>query len=706
MLMASIASIALVAPLARGAGTAADPNTPNASNTERIEITATRIPEDAGPVPGSITIVTGADLERRGVRDLRGALALAAGVDIAPGGDFGPMSSVPELWGLKEFDAFLLVIDGVPWGGAFVPALSTIDLDGVERIEIVRGPAPVMYGATSFVGVIHVIHQPPGSDLAVRASGGSYGSGSLRGHAPLPDMGSVKSSVGGGVEQIGFREDRTEGQTGHLSWRGAMPAGSGGGMLRLRAEGFWIGQEPGSPHPRVGTTLTPDVPIGSNHNPGGSHLQERRLQLAAGLERPLASFGSRAGAVWSGTVSMTRSSEDNLRGFLADVVTTAPNAVGFRQEIDITDLYFDTHLSFEKSARWRAVVGVDHLAGRAHATGGDFDYFVPLDGDDPPEGDDLPSQSEVRLRNRRDFSGLYAQMEWLPTDRWRVQVGGRLNATHETRRIRSLEFSMPPAMEDSDRDSRLRGSGSAGVTWTAWRHGDDALHLYGSYSDTFKPAVSDLGLDSEAEILAPETASSWQAGAKSRLMDGRLDVELGLFRMDFENLVVSQLSGGGLPVLVNAGRQRFVGGDLEADWTIRPSLRWRTAYSLHDARFRDYVQDFGGVATQLRGNRLEMSARNMASTGVVWSPARGWNATGMANYVGSRFLNKRNTALASDYTTWSAGVGYRGEGWELRLDGENLNDRRPPVSESELGDAQYYRLPSRRLMLSSVWTLR
>jgi len=33
-------------------------------------------------------------------------------------------------------------------------------------------------------------------------------------------------------------------------------------------------------------------------------------------------------------------------------------------------------------------------------------------------------------------------------------------------------------------------------------------------------------------------------------------------------------------------------------------------------------------------------------------------------------------------------------------DGHNLTDERPPVAESELGDAQYYRIPSRRIELS------
>jgi len=35
----------------------------------------------------------------------------------------------------------------------------------------------------------------------------------------------------------------------------------------------------------------------------------------------------------------------------------------------------------------------------------------------------------------------------------------------------------------------------------------------------------------------------------------------------------------------------------------------------------------------------------------------------------------------------------------------NLNDQRPPVAESELGDAQYYLLPARRVEVSARWLL-
>ena len=72
----------------------------------------------------------------------------------------------------------------------------------------------------------------------------------------------------------------------------------------------------------------------------------------------------------------------------------------------------------------------------------------------------------------------------------------------------------------------------------------------------------------------------------------------------------------------------------------------------------------------------------------------------IVKYVGDRFLIKRNTALAQPFTTVDIGAGYRMHRWELRVDGRNLGDRRDAVSESELGDAQYYRLTARRIDVS------
>src|SRR2546423_4075281 len=163
-----------------------------------VEVVATRRAEAPHDVAASIEVIAGEDLRARGVTSLRDALSLATGIAIAPGGDAGPASSVPEFWGLREFDAFLLVVDGVPWGGAFNPAISTLSLRDVERIEILRGPAPVTFGATSFVGVIHVVH----SSAATRSTyaevhGGNYGTGGGGVDFGLPSFGGGAPPPGG-----------------------------------------------------------------------------------------------------------------------------------------------------------------------------------------------------------------------------------------------------------------------------------------------------------------------------------------------------------------------------------------------------------------------------------------------------------------------------------------------------------------------------
>src|SRR5258708_37764554 len=83
---------------------------------EKIEVTATKIAEDVMVVPQSISVIDGDELRARNAYTLESALALTAGLSIAPGGDGGPAGGVPELWGLRGFHGVLLVVGGVAWG--------------------------------------------------------------------------------------------------------------------------------------------------------------------------------------------------------------------------------------------------------------------------------------------------------------------------------------------------------------------------------------------------------------------------------------------------------------------------------------------------------------------------------------------------------------------------------------------------------------
>ncbi len=694
-------SLSLGLILAAGAVPAAAQPTPDQppqpgvpSVAERIEVTATRLPEDVEPVPAAISIVTGDELAARGATDLASALSLVAGVAVAPGGDAGPASSIPELWGLREFDAFLLVVDGVPWGGAFNPALPTLDLHDVDRIEVLRGSAPVMYGATSFVGVIHVIHRAAGSaGGTARLSGGSYGSGEAAVAAPLPSAGTYQQSLDVDGGKQGFKPDRTDVTRGHLLYRGRGQAA--GGTFHLDLDGAVVDQKPPSPVPVADGGLSPLVPIDANVNFRGAKIDENRVQLAGGYDRDL---GTGAGhGAWSTTLALTHTDRSSARGFLTDPTATDVDANGFRQSLTLDDLYFDSHVALNPAASLRVIAGVDHLYGHADDHSGDFDYFVNLNGRNPPSLSDLPPAGDLRLKDSRNFSGLYAQAEWTPAPRWRFQLGGRMNHTAETQDTRQGDIGTVPDVA-SDSRTVTRGSGVAGVSWLACQRGADALWLYADYRDTFKPAALDFGPDAEGDILRPETSQSYEVGAKG-VAGGRVTYDVSLFQMDFANLVVPQLVDG-LPGLVNAGRERFRGGEVEVSVRLTPALRWQLAYSLHDARFRDFeIQGDDGLVP-VSGNRLPFSARNMAATGLTYASPSGLFGWATVNYTGDRYLDEENAALSPSFTTWSAGIGYRIGKYAVRLDGTNLSDERPPVSQSEFGDGQVYILPARAFRLS------
>jgi outer membrane receptor protein involved in Fe transport len=269
------------------------------------------------------------------------------------------------------------------------------------------------------------------------------------------------------------------------------------------------------------------------------------------------------------------------------------------------------------------------------------------------------------------------------------------------------EAGRPPGEEENGR-THARASGSAGVIVEAWSRGSDSVRVYGNYRDTFKPAAFDFGLGEAEEggeegdeggLLEPETARSAEGGVKSRWLGGRLGLDLSGFVMRFQNLVIPQAVNG-LPALTNAGTERFAGLETAATLSLASHVTARGTYSLHDAVFRDYLTELDGVPIQLAGKRLELSARHLASGGVLLAPPRGLLAGLEVSYVGSRYLNKRNTALADGYATVDLMAGWRMKNWDLRLDARNLNDERSPVSESELGDAQYYLLPARRVDLT------
>ncbi len=666
--------------------------------SQQIEVVATKLPEAPHDAPAGVEVIGGDELRDRGATTLRDALAIAAGTEIAPGGDNGPAGSVPEFWGLREFDAFLLVVDDIPWGGAFNPALTTLSLRDVERIEILRGPAPVSYGATSFVGVIHVVHKAAAARTTyASARGGSLGSASAGIDFAIPSFGDWNSRATADFERQGFQQDRTSYTRGHALYR--MSKSEGESRTWFFGDANILKQDPQSPTPRAGTMLSDAVAVDSNQNPADSFLDENRFTAAYGMIRP--AFG---GGSWMFTASYARTDRKIFRGFLTEIDNVPDNATGFGENIGINDIYADWHFVWPVKPHVQLVAGGDFLHGNGEGSGAKFEYTVPLGGSPAPVVAE-PTDFNLGAEGRREFAGGYTLAEWKPNERVTIQAGIRLNVTFAEgdEGKPKDQVQTGPKVEEGRTD--VRPGGSVGAIFSVWEQGADHVRVYAAYRDTYKPAAFDFGLGEGQEtpeqeaakrLLKPETARSVEGGVKIRMMDGRMDVEAEGFRMNFNNLVTATVVGG-LPALMNTGKTRFQGFEIATDLRMAYATALRATYSFHDSKFVDFVQDFDGVSTQLAGNRFEMSPRHLLGLGIWVAPQEGLIGSVSVKYTGDRYLDKRNRALADGFATVDVGAGYRFGQYEARVDVRNATDRRDPISESEFGDAQYYRLFGREV---------
>ena len=120
-----------------------------------IVVTATRLPTPLASTASAVTVLTGDELRERGIATVAEALRGVPGADVVETGPFGGTTSLFLRGG--ESDFVRILVDGVPLnapgGGMDLATLATAD---VARIEIVRGPASVLYGSDAVTGVVQV----------------------------------------------------------------------------------------------------------------------------------------------------------------------------------------------------------------------------------------------------------------------------------------------------------------------------------------------------------------------------------------------------------------------------------------------------------------------------------------------------------------------------------------------------------------------
>ena len=142
-----------------------------------VVVTASRTPIEAQQAARIVSVITKSEIERSPAQNLNDLLRFVAGVDIRQRGAFGVQADISIRGG--TYDQTLILLNGVnvtdTQSGHHNLNLP-IDLESIERIEILQGPAAKSFGPNAFNGAINII-TGNSKHNHIRASGmfGQYG---------------------------------------------------------------------------------------------------------------------------------------------------------------------------------------------------------------------------------------------------------------------------------------------------------------------------------------------------------------------------------------------------------------------------------------------------------------------------------------------------------------------------------------------------
>ncbi len=201
--MRHLKSVASSAALAAALGSLAAPVLAQTVGEEEAEetfvVTASRRAVPLRQVGSSVSVVTAAELEAQGILYVEDALRRLPGVTVSAAGGRGGQVAV-RLRGEEAYRT-LVLIDGIRVSDPALPQsavnFANMTVFAIERIEVLRGPQGLLYGADAIGGVINIITRRGREQaFAFSAEAGSFGTQSARGFAG-GRVGEVDLALGG-----------------------------------------------------------------------------------------------------------------------------------------------------------------------------------------------------------------------------------------------------------------------------------------------------------------------------------------------------------------------------------------------------------------------------------------------------------------------------------------------------------------------------
>ena len=597
---------------------------------ERVTVNAARLPfggeEDP---PAHVTVLDREAIVESGARTLQDLLASQAGVVTYDQVGNG-VGTTLDLRGFAGGSGTRVLLDGAPVNDPRNNGVAwyLIPVDGLERVEILRGSASSAVGGGAEAGVIRLSTMrgdERGGSLSLAA--GSDGARRVGGRVSQP-LGRWDLSLWGSSESDdGFRENAG----GDLRRAGAaagidLPRGR-------RLDLSWIDSAADFGTPGA---LTPqeldDDPDQAPFN-RADRADERFRRATLRFEGPLGERFHLGANVFGGDRA-------------TEILTTgraAPLYGGFLLDTDTSDLGSTlqlTHRSSEESAVHSSSVGLEWLQGGTDASG--F-TTAPEDPGNPDSGA-LSSSNEID----RATLAIFAQHRWDPSPSWSLVAGARLDRD----RVRYDESAPDPV----NRGSRTFDEVSlrAGATWRA----SPRLDLYASYGEGFLPptveelfAFPTFGSNPD---LDPEVSRTWEAGLRGR-WKRVLSLDAALFLVDTRDEIVFDPDSplGLFGANVNAGATRRRGLEASVRGNPGPRVSWYGSLTLVDAEFREGPS---------RGNRIPLVPRERYAAGVRLELPVGVTLAADALRVGEQVLDNDESneqPRLDPYTVVRARLGWR-----------------------------------------------
>ena len=563
---------------------------------EEIVVTARRREETLQDIPVAVTVFTGEELLEQGGLKIDAVGKMAPNVHFeAAGGTSGVKSPEIFIRGMGQSDfipvedpAVGVYIDGVYMGRNIG---SVFDLIDIERVEVLRGPQGTLFGRNTIGGAVNIVSKKPSDEVEgtfrVSAGGDDYMELNATLNIPLGERAAGRFSAfkrerDGYVDAIQYDDlqlgsDDIYGVRGRIVWDITDNV-----SIDIAGDYSKANETPGAITPIAGiggfngTTITlglPTQPFAHFYNAIYSG-NAASCATATGQASNSACYGP----VWdTGDMYKTNSvyvdndgskitPEQNVEVFGANVTVTWDlggmelKSITSYREFDIAlynDLDFSPGILFANNhdeyaqdqlsqelqvtgeamdGRMNYVVGVYYFEedGR-EAIFNQIAFAPPLSG--PP---DFFFQYLDRLIEN-DSTAFFGQANYDIFDTLTLTLGARYTESNKYFNLLTRRRVGPI----SDQVGRLTTKETTPLVSIAWEANDDIM-VYGTYSEGYRDGSYAARFTGEVPNplpnYDPEYVTNYEVGVKSKLMDGRMRLNVSAFRMDYEDMQISAAS--------------------------------------------------------------------------------------------------------------------------------------------------------------------